>query len=82
MRLMKKTLPALLLALALAVASFAQDKTSPTPSGDASAGPPKMVIDSFSHDFGEVVGGTPLRHAFKVKNVGKGVLKIESVVPG
>lgn len=82
MRLMKKTLPALLLALALAVAGFAQDKPSPNQAGDANAGPPKMVIDSLTHDFGEVVGGEPLRHIFKVKNTGKGVLKIESVVPG
>ena len=79
---LSKTLPALLLALALTVASFAQDKTSPNQAGDGNAGPPKMVIDSVTHDFGEVIGGQPLRHTFKVKNTGKGVLKIESVVPG
>lgn len=79
---LSKTLPALLVALALAVASFAQVKSSPNQSGEANTDTPKMVIDSFTHDFGEVVGGEPLRHVFKVKNVGKGVLKIESVVPG
>lgn len=76
---LSKMFSALVLALALAVASFAQDKTPP---GSASADQPKMVVDSLTHDFGEVVGGQPLRHAFKIKNVGKGVLKIESVTPG
>ncbi|MEK6289418.1 MAG: DUF1573 domain-containing protein [Acidobacteriota bacterium] len=49
-----------------------------TPSGAA----PILVIDSFTHDFGEVKAGTPLRFAFKVKNEGKADLVINSVSPG
>lgn len=79
---LSKTLHALLVALALAAASFAQVKTSPNQANDQNTEPPKMVVDSFTYDFGEVAAGEPLRHAFKVKNAGKGVLKIESVVPG
>lgn len=40
-----------------------------------------MVIDSFTHDFGEVKPGTPLRHIFKVKNEGKADLLINNVSP-
>jgi hypothetical protein len=39
------------------------------------------VIDSFTHDFGEVKAGTSLRYAFKVKNQGKADLLIRDVAP-
>jgi len=67
---MMRPFAALALALLTAVASLAQ-------SGAA----PKIVIDSPSFDFGEVKAGAPLRHTFKVKNEGKGELKILNVAP-
>ena len=48
----------------------------------SSSAPPKLVIASFTHDFGEVKAGTPLRYAFKVKNQGSANLLINSVSPG
>jgi len=40
------------------------------------------MIESFTHDFGEVKAGTPLRYAFKIRNMGKADLLINSVAPG
>ena len=62
----------------------AQKQQQPPPSGaEASVGPaPMMVIDSTTHDFGEVKAGTPLRYAFKVKNTGNSDLLINNVSPG
>ena len=65
-------LSALVLALAASVA--AQDK----PPADA----PKLVMDSFQHDFGEIKAGTALNYSFVVKNQGKANLEIRSVAPG
>jgi hypothetical protein len=55
-----------------------QVQNDPTESGPA----PMLVIDSFTHDFGEVKAGTPLRYVFKVKNQGKADLLIHNVSPG
>lgn len=80
-----KTTSAIALVALLVAAVAAQEKQSPNranggaaPSGAA----PLMVIDSFTHDFGEVKAGTPLRYTFKVKNQGKADLLINSVSPG
>jgi uncharacterized protein DUF1573 len=75
---------ALLTLLALAAAAHQKPQQPNPPSGaDASVGPaPMLVIESLTHDFGEVKAGTPLRYAFKVKNEGKADLLINNVSPG
>lgn len=75
---------ALVMLLALtAVAQQKQQQPNPPSGANASVGPaPMMVIDSLTHDFGEVKAGTPLRYAFKVKNQGNSDLLINSVSPG
>ena len=75
-----KTIGALALVALLVQIAGAQEKPNgrSTPSGAT----PIMVIESFTHDFGEVKAGTPLRFAFKVKNEGKADLLINSVSPG
>jgi hypothetical protein len=80
-----KTIGAFAFLMLLVVAAVAQDKQPPaqpnggsTPAGAA----PKLVIESYTHDFGEVKGGTPLRYAFKIKNTGNADLVINSVSPG
>jgi hypothetical protein len=60
------------LALFLASAALAQSNQPP----------PKMVIETLNHDFGEVRAGVPLVHIFKIKNEGKGDLLIKNVSPG
>lgn len=74
----------LLTVLALTAAAGQKPQQPNPPSGaDASVGPaPMLVIESLTHDFGEVKAGTPLRYAFKVKNEGKADLLINSVSPG
>jgi hypothetical protein len=74
----------LLLITGLATPAAAQNKHSAnTPDGTEPSGPaPALVIESFTHDFGEVKAGTPLRYAFKIKNQGKVDLLINSVSPG
>ena len=83
MKLMKR-LSALTFASLLSLTAAAQNKQPPHPNeGSASSGAaPVMVIESFTHDFGEVKAGTPLRDAFKVKNKGKADLLIHNVAPG
>lgn len=77
-----KTIGTLALVAFLAAAVAAQEK-KPQPSGVTPSGPsPMLVIESFTHDFGEVKAGTPLRYAFKIKNAGKGALLINNVAPG
>ncbi len=74
-----------ILALFLAVAALAQTTRSQLEPGQSPADAPpapKMVIDSLSHDFGEVKAGVPLVHVFKLKNMGKGDLLIKNVSPG
>jgi hypothetical protein len=68
---------ALALAMTLAGPAAARQNQQPKPD----AGSPKMVIESFTHDFGEVKSGTPLRYTFKIKNEGKADLSIMNVAP-
>lgn len=42
---------------------------------------PKLVTQSFTHDFGEVKPGEPLNYSFIIKNEGNAELKITSVAP-
>ena len=83
MRIMKFT-AVIGVAVLLASSAFGQSKHQPAQpnGGSSSAGSPVMVIESFTHDFGEVKPGTPLRYAFKIKNEGKSDLLINSVNPG
>lgn len=64
---MKHCLTILLLLLTIPV--IAQDKA------------PKIVLESFEHDFGRVKEGTPVSYAFKLKNEGTADAVIESVAP-
>jgi hypothetical protein len=81
-----KTISVFALLTLLAVSAVAGQKPqqpNPPSAGDASVGPaPMLVIESLTHDFGEVKAGTPLRYAFKVKNEGKADLLINNVSPG
>lgn len=80
-----RSLSAFTFASLLSITAAAQDKQPPPQPNGGSApsdGAPVMVIESFTHDFGEVNSGTPLRYAFKVKNQGKADLLINSVSPG
>jgi hypothetical protein len=43
---------------------------------------PKLVLPSFTHDFGEIKAGTPLTYSFIVKNHGQADLLIKNVAPG
>ncbi|HEY7544530.1 MAG TPA: DUF1573 domain-containing protein [Blastocatellia bacterium] len=42
---------------------------------------PKVAVESFTHDFGEVEAGASLKFTFKVKNVGTADLLIQNVAP-
>ncbi|MEW6209774.1 MAG: DUF1573 domain-containing protein [Acidobacteriota bacterium] len=42
---------------------------------------PKVAVESFSHDFGQVEAGASLKFTFKVKNVGTADLLIQNVAP-
>ena len=80
-----KSLSAFAFAGLFSITAAAQDKQPPPQpnGGSASSGAaPLMVIDSYTHDFGEVKAGTPLRYIFKVKNQGKADLLINNVSPG
>jgi len=80
----RKLISAIALA-ALLVTPIAAHQTQSQPQqngGSTSSAAPLLVIDSFTHDFGEVKAGTPLRHAFKIKNQGKADLLINNVSPG
>ncbi len=84
MKLMRQ-LSALTFASLLAITVAAQQKQPPVqPNGGSapSGGAPLLVIESLTHDFGEVKAGTPLRYAFIVKNRGKADLLINNVAPG
>jgi hypothetical protein len=72
---LRKILLSLSLVLAFASMAVAQEKP-------AQNGEPKLVIESFTHDFGEVKAGTPLEYSFVIKNQGKADLLIKSVAPG
>ena len=80
-----KTISALALVTLTVLTAAAQQKQPPAQpnGGSAPSGPaPLLVIESFTHDFGEVKSGSPLRYAFKIKNEGKADLLINSVSPG
>lgn len=80
-----KTIGAMTLVSVLVIVAAAQEKQSPNQpngAGAPSSAAPLLVIESFTHDFGEVKAGTPLRYAFKIKNQGKADLLINSVSPG
>ena len=72
-----KPIAALLLTLLFAAAAIAQENP-PKPN----SGTPKLVMESPTHDFGEVKAGSPLRYVFKVKNEGTADLLIQNVQPG
>ena len=85
MKLYKTILALALLTVLAVVAAAGQKPQQPNPpsGADASVGPaPMLVIESLTHDFGEVKAGTPLRYAFKIKNEGKADLLINNVAPG
>jgi hypothetical protein len=65
------------LSMVLAFAAVAMAHEHPAQNGE-----PKLVIESFTHDFGEVKSGTPLEYSFVIKNQGKADLLIKSVAPG
>lgn len=80
-----KTISALALLTLTALSAAAHQKQTPVQPnvGSAPSGAvPVLVIESFTHDFGEVKPGDPLRYAFKIKNEGKVDLLINSVTPG
>ena len=66
----------LALAASLAVPAAAQGKQA------EQSAEPKLVVSSFTHDFGEIKAGTPLTHSFIIKNQGKADLIIKNVAPG
>jgi len=70
------------LVLLVVITAVAQEKQQPPRGTAPSQTGPVLVIDSFTHDFGEVKSGTPLRYAFKIKNEGKSDLLIDNVSPG
>jgi cellulase/cellobiase CelA1 len=66
-------LKAMFITLVIATAAIvvgAQQKTAP-----------KLALDSYEHSFGTIKAGTPLKHTFKVKNVGNADLEISNVSP-
>jgi Protein of unknown function (DUF1573)/Flagellar-associated PapD-like len=68
--------------VALPAQARAQNKVPPAPAskGAPPAGAqPKILIENPVYDFGTAPEGTPVRHTFKIKNVGKGELVIGSV---
>jgi hypothetical protein len=73
----QRTIAALAVGLFFVTAAAAQEKKSNNPPAV-----PKLVVESFSHDFGQVKAGTPLKYSFKIKNDGKSDLLIKSVNPG
>ena len=79
-----RMISALALVTLLVMTVAAQEKHSPIQpnGGTATEGGPILVIESLTHDFGEVKAGTPLRYAFIVKNQGKADLLINNVAPG
>ena len=77
-----RMISALALVTLLVMTVAAQEKHSPIQPNAGTSGAPLLVIESLTHDFGEVKAGTPLRYAFIVKNRGKADLLINNVAPG
>ena len=73
----QRVIAALAAALFFVAAAAAQEKRSNDPPAV-----PKLMLESFTHDFGLVKTGTPLKFTFKIKNGGKADLLIKSVNPG
>ena len=73
---------ALVTLLAMTVAAQEKHSTIQPNAGTSTVGAPLLVIESLTHDFGEVKAGMPLRYAFIVKNQGKADLLINNVAPG
>jgi hypothetical protein len=71
-----KPFAALVLGLLLAASAIAQEQAP------KAGGTPKLVMESSTHDFGQVKTGTPLQYAFKIKNEGSADLLIQNVQPG
>ena len=80
MKLIKTLASLIMVAMLVIAASAGQTQAPAQPNGAGAA--PALVIESYTHDFGEVKAGTPLRFAFKVKNQGKADLLINNVAPG
>ena len=81
----RKTISALAFLTLSALSVAAYQKQTPVQPNAGSAPPgegPVLAIESFTHDFGEVKPGAPIRYAFKIKNEGKADLLINSVTPG
>ncbi len=66
---MKYCLTIFSLLLCLTAAASAQDKA------------PKLVLETFEHDFGKVKEATKVSHTFKLKNEGTADALIEGVAP-
>ena len=66
---MKYCLTILSLLLWLTAAAIAQDKA------------PKLVLETFEHDFGKVKEATKVSHTFQLKNEGTADVLIEGVAP-
>ncbi|HKA22205.1 MAG TPA: DUF1573 domain-containing protein [Blastocatellia bacterium] len=84
MKLIRTILISSLIAAFSISAAAGQIQASPQQNGGpnpSSSTAPVLVIESFTHDFGEVKPGTTLRYAFKVKNQGKADLQIQNVAP-
>jgi hypothetical protein len=82
---LEKPLLSIALVLAFALTGLAQGKKpapAESPKTESNGEAPKLVIDSFTHDFGEVKAGTPLNYSFVVKNQGNANLEIKNVAPG
>ena len=78
-----KTVAALALLLTALPVTAHQKQTPVQPNaGTATGAVPVLAVDSFTHDFGEVKPGDPLRYTFKIRNEGKADLLINSVAPG
>jgi hypothetical protein len=74
----RETALAVALVMLFSVAARAQEKNGSAPS----TGAPRLAIESFTHDFGEVKAGTPLKYSFKIKNEGTADLLVKNVAPG
>ena len=73
MKQMQRFILILALITVPAVSAAQEKRTGPIPKG------PVAQIEAMIHDFGEMKSGDPLRHSFKVKNVGDSDLLIEGV---
>lgn len=70
----------LVVALAMTVSAFGQDKASADKAAGKSAAP-KLSVDSATFEFGKVKEGEELKHVFKIKNEGTAELTIVNVSP-